>query len=104
MERHHVAKCVITEIAQKNSKIEIKKEDVDAILHELEFYPKNYFLYSATGCKTISAKVDYFMEQFEDLDESVWKPFAYLQKVLVTNAQWARKFKNYRQKKTREIK
>lgn len=72
MERHHVAKCVITEIAQKNSKIEINKEDVDAIVQELEFYPKNYFLYSATGCKTISAKVDFFMEQFEDLgDESV---------------------------------
>ena len=49
MERHHVAKCVITEIALKNSKIEINKEDVDAIVQELEFYPKDYSLYSATG-------------------------------------------------------
>ena len=49
MERHHVAKCVITEIALKNSKIEINQEDVDAIVQELEFYPKDYSLYSATG-------------------------------------------------------
>ena len=48
LERHHVAKCVITEFA-RNSKMEIKKEDIDEILQELEFYPKDYSLYSATG-------------------------------------------------------
>ena len=48
LERHHVAKCVINEFA-RNSKMEIKKEDIDEILQELEFYPKDYSLYSATG-------------------------------------------------------
>ena len=48
LERHHVVKCVITEFA-RNSKMEIKKEDIDEILQELEFYPKDYSLYSATG-------------------------------------------------------
>ena len=48
LERDHVAKCVINEFA-KHSKIDIKKEYVDAIVEELEFYPKDYFLYSASG-------------------------------------------------------
>ena len=62
MERHHVAKCVIAEIAKKNSKIEFRKDDIDAILDELYFQPKNYLLYSASGCKTIPAKVNYMFE------------------------------------------
>ena len=48
LERDHVAKCVITEFA-RNSKMDIKKEDIDDILQELVFHPKDYSLYSATG-------------------------------------------------------
>ena len=48
LERHHVAKCVITEFAKK-SKIDIKKDYIDAIVQELEFYPKDYPLYSSSG-------------------------------------------------------
>ena len=65
MERHHVTKCIITEIASRNSTITIKKEYVDEILNELVYYPNNYYVYSATGCKTISSKVDFLMEQLD---------------------------------------
>ena len=48
LETDHVAKCVINEFS-KNSKIDVKKDYIDAIVQELEFYPKDYPLYSASG-------------------------------------------------------
>ena len=48
LETDHVAKCVITEFSKK-LKIDVKKDYIDAIVQELEFYPKDYPLYSASG-------------------------------------------------------
>ena len=58
LERKHVASCVVAEAHQRNSTIVLKKEEIDSILNELVYFPKDFQVYSATGCKTISPKVD----------------------------------------------
>ena len=67
LERKHVASCVIAEAQQQNSTIVLKKDEIDAILNELIYFPKDVQVYSATGCKTVSPKVDILLN---DLAES----------------------------------
>lgn len=62
MERRHVALCIVAEVAERNTTIDLKPEDIDSILDELVFEPKGYFVYASNGCKTISAKVDFVLE------------------------------------------
>ena len=58
LERKHVASCVVAEAHQRNSTIVLKKDEIDVILNELIYFPKDVQVYSATGCKTVSPKVD----------------------------------------------
>ena len=58
LERKHVASCVIAEAHQRNTTIVLKKDEIDTILNELIYFPRDVQVYSATGCKTVSPKVD----------------------------------------------
>ena len=70
LERQHVSKCVIAEIAHRNSTIEITTEELNGIINELVYYPEDYQIYSTTGCKTIANKVDYLlMEKYDDEED-----------------------------------
>ena len=66
LERKHVANCVIAEAHQQNTTIVLKKDEIDAILNELVFFPNDVQVYSATGCKTVSPKVDIFLHDLAE--------------------------------------
>ena len=58
LERKHVASCIVAEANDRNSSIVLKNEEIDSILDEMVYFPKEYMLFASTGCKTISSKVD----------------------------------------------
>ena len=58
LERKHVASCVVAQAHERNATIVLKKDEIDTILDELIYFPKDFQVYSATGCKTVSPKVD----------------------------------------------
>jgi len=65
LERKHVTKCVIATAHDRNSTIVLKPEEIDSILDQLVYF---HFVYSATGCKTVSPKVDALIEEIIDKD------------------------------------
>ena len=61
-----MASCVVAEAHQRNSTIVLKKDEIDVILNELIYFPKDVQVYSATGCKTVSPKVDFFLHDLAE--------------------------------------
>ena len=67
LERSHVTSCIIAEAHDRNATIVLKTEEIDSILDQMIYFPKSHMIYSTTGCKTVSPKVDALM--YEILQE-----------------------------------
>ena len=66
LERKHVTNCVITNAHDRNATIVLSADEINSILDDLIYFPKSDLIYSATGCKTISPKVDALIEDIID--------------------------------------
>ncbi|XP_059141080.1 torsin-1A-like [Physella acuta] len=72
LEKGHVKKCIRDALIAKkyySNVRDIPDETVDLVLKELTFYPKEQ-VYSSTGCKRVSEKVDLVMMDASKYDES----------------------------------
>ena len=59
LERHHVKQCVAAELIRRN---EVPKEQIlEKVVEELQYFPKNDPVFSTTGCKMVSKKVDLYL-------------------------------------------
>ena len=67
LERRHVRMCVEKEAADRN--ISLAEADLLAIVDSLSYWPQETQLYSTTGCKRISNKLDLFQEDEEETEE-----------------------------------
>ena len=55
LERKHIQKCAEVELIKAHKKVSRKR--LDDIAEELEYFPKEYNLYSLSGCKNIKSLV-----------------------------------------------
>ncbi|NP_001039096.1 torsin family 1, member B (torsin B) precursor [Xenopus tropicalis] len=59
LEYRHVKQCVIAEMQHR--RIPIDMELVEKVTREMTYYPKEEKLFSDKGCKTVSAKLDFYL-------------------------------------------
>ena len=62
MERQHVKLCIRDDLREKN--FPVSDEILSKVADELQYFPKEQKLFSKTGCKRVSEKVDYVVEEF----------------------------------------
>ena len=62
MERRHIIMCIEDDLRSKNVTI-LKRTIVEKIADELRYSPSDTKLYSNTGCKRVSDKVDLIIEE-----------------------------------------
>jgi len=55
LERKHIKQCVYVELV--NAHKTVSAERLDAVAHELEYFPKDYKVYSISGCKNVKSHV-----------------------------------------------
>ena len=67
LERRHVRLCVEKEARDRN--ISLTEEEVTSIVDSLSYWPGDTKLYSTTGCKRISNKLDFYQEDFDNDEE-----------------------------------
>ena len=65
LERKHVRRCVEKEARDRNISMRMSAEDTENIVNSLSYWPQDTKLYSTTGCKRISNKLDLFQEDLE---------------------------------------
>lgn len=53
--------CIRDDLREK--KFPVSEETVSLVLNELKFFPKSVEHYSKSGCKKVSEKVNYIMEE-----------------------------------------
>jgi len=63
LERKHVKLCVEKEAGERN--LTMSSEQVSKVVDSLTYWPQETSLYSTTGCKRISNKLDLFQEDLE---------------------------------------
>lgn len=56
MTRSHVRQCIVREMAASGASV--TPAEVNAILDDLPFFSNNFPIFSKTGCKKVSGKVD----------------------------------------------
>lgn len=61
--RDHVRQCIQKEVAAQHGGGVATKQDVKVILEELSFFSDTFPIFSRTGCKRVSSKVDYLMSR-----------------------------------------
>ncbi|GFR91418.1 torsin-like protein [Elysia marginata] len=66
LEKEHVRACITDDIVKKyrwhfRNRHEVPEEYVDEVIQELNFYPAAEQIFSVTGCKRVSEKVDFVM-------------------------------------------
>ncbi|RUS86823.1 hypothetical protein EGW08_005419 [Elysia chlorotica] len=66
LEKQHVRACIKDDIIKKYplhfpNEHEVPEDYVDEVMQELKFYPPAEQVFSVTGCKRVSEKVDYVM-------------------------------------------
>ena len=61
LERSHVKRCVEDELRRK--KLAVTSEKQNNIADQLSYFPPDIKLFSKSGCKKISEKVDIFHEE-----------------------------------------
>ena len=54
--RDHVRQCIIRELSASGASV--NGAEVNAILDDLAFFSDNFPVFSKTGCKKVSSKVD----------------------------------------------
>ncbi|KAJ8297483.1 hypothetical protein KUTeg_024014, partial [Tegillarca granosa] len=62
LERHHIKQCIRDKLVEKKiykHRNLIGEDKLQEVLNELSFYPEDEKLFSVTGCKRVSEKVDY---------------------------------------------
>merc|ERR1712098_93276 len=63
LERKHVKLCVEKEARERN--LSMTSDQVSKVVDSLTYWPQETSLYSTTGCKRISNKLDLFQEDLE---------------------------------------
>lgn len=64
LERNHIKQCIVDDIVSKGySNLIITEELKNDIADQLEYFPPQSKLYSKSGCKRVSQKVDVAMEE-----------------------------------------
>ncbi|XP_067948856.1 torsin-1A-like [Watersipora subatra] len=63
LEKRHVRQCINEELMKRD--VEFKKRDelIEEVISQLSFTPEDVELYSTSGCKRVSAKIDRIMEE-----------------------------------------
>jgi len=56
MTRSHVRQCIVREMSASGASV--SPAEVNAILDDLPFFSENFPIFSKTGCKKVSSKVD----------------------------------------------
>ncbi|XP_068104942.1 torsin-1A-like [Hyperolius riggenbachi] len=59
MEFEHVKMCVRVELRHRG--YDVDEEVVDRVARDMTYYPKEEKIYSVKGCKTVAAKLDYYL-------------------------------------------
>ena len=67
LERSHVKRCVDDELRRKH--LDVTSETQNEIADQLAYFPADIKLFSKSGCKKISEKVDFYREILEERDE-----------------------------------
>ena len=67
MERKHVKMCIRDDLKQKG--FPVSEEIISKVADELQYFPNDRKLFSKSGCKRVSQKVDLVMEDYEDDEE-----------------------------------
>ena len=67
LERKHIKMCVIKEAKDRN--MTLSEADVNDVVDSLNYWPKDTKLYSTTGCKRVSNKLDLYQEDTDESDE-----------------------------------
>lgn len=67
LERRHVKQCIMVDLVNKGflrsyDSRELNSALINAIADQLNYYPAEAKLFSTTGCKRVSEKVDFIME------------------------------------------
>lgn len=60
LEQGHVKKCIRDDLRRKNHTV--NENIVDKVLDEMQFFPEELQIYSTTGCKRVSEKVNFVIE------------------------------------------
>ena len=60
MERRHVEDCIRDDLRRKN--FVITENIVDMVADELQYFPQDTKVFSISGCKRVSEKVNFVME------------------------------------------
>lgn len=66
LEKKHIKECIKDVLLRKKYYIlreDIPEELVDKISKEMNYFPEETQLFSKTGCKCVSEKVDYAMDE-----------------------------------------
>ncbi|XP_018096867.1 torsin-1A [Xenopus laevis] len=59
LEYRHVKQCIIAEMQHRGKPVNM--ELVEKVAREMTYYPKEQKLFSDKGCKTVSAKLDFYL-------------------------------------------
>ena len=65
LERSHVKKCVEDDLRRKGHghRISALQNVVDQVVEKMVFFPDDVKLYSSTGCKRVSQRVDILLQE-----------------------------------------
>lgn len=63
MEKQHVEKCVRKELSWRNVTKNLFADIIPRVMIELTFWPPDLLIYSTTGCKRVSQKIDVILEE-----------------------------------------
>ncbi|XP_005104539.1 torsin-1A [Aplysia californica] len=75
LEKSHVKKCITDALIDRKyfkKRHTIPSEVIDSVLKELTFTPTTEQIFSSTGCKRVSEKVDYVMMDREVVGKESW--------------------------------
>ncbi|XP_067948857.1 torsin-1A-like [Watersipora subatra] len=63
LEKRHVRQCANDELMKRDVDFKKRKELIDEVIRLLTFTPEDVELYSTSGCKRVSAEIDWIMEE-----------------------------------------
>ena len=58
MQREHIKMCIVDDLSSKGHNVQSEDEIVDTVANMLLYYPDDLQLFSKSGCKRVSQKVD----------------------------------------------
>ncbi|XP_053138048.1 prosalusin isoform X2 [Hemicordylus capensis] len=59
LKQHHVKQCVANEIASQG--LQLQPDVIQAVAESIPYFPEEEKVFSSTGCKTVSSRVQFFL-------------------------------------------